>query len=245
MIWLVVWNEKMKIAVVGKIKKEVNNLKKQVKMEGYKIDEKNPEIVISFGGDGSFLIAERMFPSVPKLLIGNKSPCNLCKEHSGDDLKKLLTKIKEKKYKIKTYNKIEARIKRHNEFIKKTAANDIVIRNREPYHALRFSFYINNKKINGELIGDGIIVSTIFGSTGYFESITGKSFKKGFGVGFNNLIKKINPLMLKDEDVIKLKVIRNSAVVSSDNDPLIISIDKNDFVQIKKSKEKVSLIYPE
>ena len=46
----------MNIAVVGKNKDEVDRLKKSLKSFGYVISSKNPEGVISFGGDGTFLV---------------------------------------------------------------------------------------------------------------------------------------------------------------------------------------------
>ena len=68
----------MKIALVGKIKKDIKQLKRQIEFCGYEIVSRNPDVVISFGGDGSFLIAERRFPSVPKLPVRDKSICKRC-----------------------------------------------------------------------------------------------------------------------------------------------------------------------
>jgi len=37
------------------------------------------------------------------------------------------------------------------------------------------------------VVGDGILVATPFGSTGYYRSITGGQFTDGLGVAFNNV----------------------------------------------------------
>jgi NAD+ kinase len=229
----------MKIVVIGKIKKDVDMLKRRIKRcSSCKIVEKNPDFVFSFGGDGSFLIAERIFPLIPKLLIRDRSLCKKCNE---DKLKIVLEKLIHKQFIIKKYYKIEAKIKKQNKLIKKIAVNDIVIRNKEPYHALRFTLRINNKRINDVFIGDGIVTATSFGSTGYFYSITKKNFKEGVGVAFNNVTIKANPLIFKNP-IIKLKIIRNKAVVCSDNDRRTIIIDKGDIVEIRKSKERFKII---
>lgn len=37
--------------------------------KGCTFDEKNPEFVVSYGGDGTLLRAEFLYPSIPKLLL--------------------------------------------------------------------------------------------------------------------------------------------------------------------------------
>jgi len=226
----------MKITVSGKNKKEVELLKKRISsFKGFcNISEKNPDIVITFGGDGSLLYGERKYPGVPKLMLRNKSICKKC---NRGVLRVLLMKLFNKKYKIQEYHKIEARVKGR----KKIGVNEIIIRNSEQFHALRFNVFVNNKKVNEDIIGDGIVVCTPYGSSGYFHSITRKSFKKGIGIAFNNSIKKIAPIILRDS-VVKLKVLRNSGVVSVDNDPRVIKIKEKDVVIIKQSKERFKII---
>ena len=72
------------------------------------------------------------------------------------------------KYKIENQIKLEIIIKGK----KILCLNDFVLRNKNPYEAIRFT--VNGK----EKIGDGVVVSTPFGSTAYFNSITKKKFKK-------------------------------------------------------------------
>jgi NAD+ kinase len=228
----------MRITVVGKVKKDVDKLRKQISVYGYKVAKKGADAVISFGGDGSFLIAERHFPSVPKLIIRDKSICKKC---NAGKLKAILNKLVNRQFTIKKYHKMEAEIKRKDKLTRKKAVNDIVVRNKEPYHALRFILAVNNRGIDREFIGDGIVVATPFGSTGYFYSITGKSFKKGVGIAFNNVTIKTNPLVLKNP-VVRLKVIRNKAVVCSDNDMDTITIGEGDVVEVRESREMFQII---
>ena len=121
------------------------------------------------------------------------------------------------------------------------AVNDIVIRNKNQYEAIRFNVKINNKDLNSKFIGDGIIVSTVFGSTGYFNSITKTTFTKGIGLAFNNILARTYEI-LKEDDVIDLILLKGQALVSADNNKKLISLKENSKIRIKKSKEKAFIV---
>jgi len=229
----------MKIKIMGRDKEDIDLLtKRSKKVKNIKIDEKNPEIIITFGGDGSFLVAERKYPGIPKLILRHKSVCKKCHDGKFEDL---LEKLFKGEYEIKKYPKIEAKIKKGENIIKKIGANDIVVSNRLPYRALRFKLKINNKEIEKEFIGDGVVASTGFGSTGYFHSITRKNFNTGFGLAFNNLTEKTPPVFFNNS-TIKLDIFRNDAYVSSDNDDNMVIIKEGDSVEIKKSNKEFKII---
>ncbi len=217
----------MKVQIVGKNTKD---LEKKVKKLGFELVEKNPEVIISYGGDGTLLSAEREYQGVPKLPIRNKTVCKKCSEHEDEIvLKKLLDGTLE----LKEYRKLETNI----EGKPLLSLNDFVIRSSDPTHTIRF-------KVNkGSLfIGDGIVISTPFGSTGYFKSITQQTFSNGFGVAFNNTTEKQDPLFLKDEDSIKFSLIRGKATLSFDNSPDIFVIDEGSEVLFKLS-DQIAKIY--
>jgi NAD+ kinase len=228
----------MKIAVTGRAGKDVEMLAKQIKACRHQVVKRNPEVVITLGGDGSFLWAERKYPSVPKLMIRNHSICKKCTE---GEVRFLLDRLLSKKYKIKSSPKIEAVIKKKNQTIKKLAANDIVIRNKEQWHALRFTVAVNNKPLRKEYIGDGVVVATPFGSTGYFKSVAGRRFHSGIGLAFNNPTEKAKPIIMKDP-VLKVAIKRNTALLSADNDPKTVSLKPGDSAEIKKSKEEFKIV---
>ena len=58
-----------KIHVVGKDPEKVEKMRTQLAERELEYVESDPDLVISYGGDGIFLIAERIFPGVPKILI--------------------------------------------------------------------------------------------------------------------------------------------------------------------------------
>ena len=225
----------MKIAIYGKTPESKAQLLKEIKKAGFRHDEKHPDLVISYGGDGTFLWAERAYPSVPKALFRYSKICKKC---HNLPIKHALALIKKKKYRITAYPKLEARVG----ITKLLATNDIVIRNSLPTHAVRFTLSVNGKQINGELIGDGIIAATPFGSTAYFHSITRKTFAKGIGIAFNNTTVAHPPLFLPRNAVIKFAVTRGEAFVVADNEPRLIILSPGKSVTIKTSKQKTKLV---
>ncbi|NCS71592.1 MAG: NAD(+)/NADH kinase [Candidatus Aenigmarchaeota archaeon] len=223
----------MKIILFSK-KKVSDELKQEVEWYGFKHSENRPEIIISLGGDGTYLRSERDYPGVPKLIIRYNSICKKCEI---DDLDKALKRLKDGKYKIRENPKLETKIRRR----KLTCVNEFSIRNRYATTALRFYVWVNDERTD-EIIADGIVVSTPFGSTGYYKSLGGKKFDKGIGVGFNNPTKRMKHLIVPENSKISIKVIRGDAVFSSDNDPKVILLEKNEIITIRKSKDAARVI---
>lgn len=218
----------MKIQLVGKNAQDIEPL---VKGLGFEVVTSNPEVILSYGGDGTLLYAERTYPGIPKLPIRNSLICKKCPKH---DEKVLLQNLLNGKLKLKEYKKLETT------FLYTTlyALNDFVIRNRYPIHTIRFKIPPSERLI----LGDGIVVSTPFGSTGYFKSITRKTFDNGFGVAFNNITEEVKPLFLKDNDKVTFKLIRGAATLSFDNNPDIFNIDEGSEITFKLS-DKTAKIY--
>ncbi len=224
----------MKIAIVGKDSYVVRYYKKLLKKSGFVYSHK-PDIVVSLGGDGTLLLAERWYPGVPKLPIRDKSICYNC---DWDSLHAVIRKIKANKYSIEKNMKLQAIAKKR----RTTALNEFTLRNASQIHAIRFEISINGKRIDGTLIGDGIIVSTPFGSTGYFYSITKRKFSNGIGIAFNNLTKNVRPIVLNENARVKIKIVRGTALLSHDNDPHMIRLHEGGVADVRKAKEFARII---
>lgn len=216
----------MKVILTGKNSKNIEELVKSI---GLEIVTSNPEVIISYGGDGTLLASERLYPGIPKFPIRDSRFCNKCAEHKDEVL---LKNLLEDKLQLKEYRKLET------EVLYKTfyALNDFVVRNSSPIHTIRFE--TNNKF----LIGDGIVVSTPFGSSGYFKSITGEAINDGFGLAFNNTTENISPIILKDNQKVNFKLMRGKATLSMDNNPDIFIIDEGSELIFKLSNQ-VAKIY--
>ncbi len=217
----------MKILPYGKNSK---NIEEPVKNLGLQIVNSEPDLIISYGGDGTLLASERKYPGIPKLPIRDSRVCIKCPNHED---KIVLEKLLNGKLKLQEHKKLQTTLL-YKTFL---ALNDFVIRNSDPMHTIRFS--INEGKL---LIGDGIVVATPFGSTGYFKSITRQTFKKGFGVAFNNTTEETSPLILKEKDLINFQLIRGKATLSFDNSPEIFTIDEDSQLEFKLS-DQVAKIY--
>lgn len=221
----------MKVLITGKNSKNIRGLTQEI---GFEIVTDNPDVVISYGGDGTLLYSERIYPGVPKLPIRDSLVYNKCSKHDETALLKDLLKGK---LKLKEYAKLETTIL----YQTLTALNDFVIRNVTPIHAIRFQITGENKL----LIGDGIVLSAPFGSTGYFKSITGDTFKKNWGLAFNNTTEKLSPLFFKEKDTLTFKLIRGTATLSFDNNPDIFNIDEGSELVFKLSAKVAKIYEPE
>lgn len=217
----------MKVLLFGKNAKKIEDL---VKSLGFDIVTSHPDAIITYGGDGTLLSSEREYPGIPKLPLRNSLFCNKCANHEDEVM---LKKLLDGKLKLKKYQKLQTIL--YENFY---ALNDFVIRNSDPTHTIRFKTSASDKL----LIGDGVVIATPFGSSGYFKSITGQSFNQGFGLAFNNTTEKIPPLFLKDEDQVTFNLIRGKATLSMDNNPHIFVIDEGSKLIFKLS-DQVAKIY--
>lgn len=224
----------MKILVYcSKRKKE--EAKKFAKECGFCSEKDSPDIVLCYGGDGTFLKAEADYPNIPKAIIKASQICKQCSSLSNEEV---IEKIKKKKYKIKKMTKIEARAE--GKVLR--AINDIIVHNHDPRHAVRYMLSVNGKQIGGTIIGDGIVVATPFGASGYYRSITDSVFNIGLGLAFNNSTESSDHLVLDDDSKILLKIIRGPATVYADNQKDFIVLKDGDEVEILKSSEQALLI---
>lgn len=218
----------MKILLYGK---ETKNLEELLKKLSFEIVQTEPDVIISYGGDGTLLSSERQFPCIPKLPLRNSQVCNKCPNHEDEIV---LEKLKSSKLKLEEYKKLETEISSEKYY----ALNDFVIRNSDTTHTIRFKTSFTDKL----LIGDGVVISTSFGSTGYFKSITQENFEEGFGVAFNNTTEKINPLFLKEQQVFNFSLTRGNATLSFDNSPDIFTLVEGSELIFKLS-DQIAKIY--
>lgn len=198
---------------------------------GFKVVQENPEVIISYGGDGTILAAEHELPGVPKLALRDSLVCVKCADHED---RTVLQALRAGKLQLVAHQKLGA--SHNNQQI--VALNDIVLRNQKPMHALRFYVQLNDQKIPQELvIGDGIIASTAFGSTGYFHSVTRQMFHTGFAIGFSNSVAAIPPLYFSQADTITVTIVRGLAELSYDNTNEVYNLTEHDVLQITPANQ--------
>lgn len=197
--------------------------------------QKDLNLIICYGGDGTLIGADRLYPNTPKLAIRSSHICAKC--YSPDNLSAILESIKLEHINPHQYIRLQAYFN-HQKLV---ALNDINIKCNHPNLALRFSYAINDISYTN-IIADGLIVSTPFGSSAYFKSITRTIFHQGIGVAVINPTEPILNQVVADDSVVSITIDREKAIICADNNPKIYTLKPGDTVTIKKYS-KPALIY--
>ena len=126
--------------------------------------------------------------------------------------------------------------------VKRYAINDIFIHNMNNVSALRYQVKIDDDIYAREVVGDGVGVSTVHGSTAYYRSITHGSFRVGIGIAFSNSTELLNHLVLKEESIIKVRILRGPSELVFDNSPESVKLSEGDIVTIRKSEKTAQML---
>jgi len=222
----------MKVLIFGEHKNEIEPL---VKSFDFEITESKPDFVISYGGDGTLIRAEHYFPGLPKIILNSGKICKKCSKLNNEEI---LKKIANNDYGLEELLKLEA--KAEDKIL--CAINDIIIHNQDARHAVRYHLLLNNKLIGNEIIGDGIVIATPFGSTAYYRSITDSFFEVGIGVAFNNSTEQADHMVVRDDSEIKIQIIRGPAVVYADNQKECIELNEGAEALVRRSSQTAKVI---
>ena len=150
----------------------------------------------------------------------------------------LLRKVFAGEYIVREEIKVEAIF----EETKIVGLNEIIIHNIDPRRAIRYEIFVNGKKIGDEIIGDGVVISTPHGSTGYYRSITGSFFEVGLGMAYNNSTEQSDHMVLKDCSEIIVKIIRGKAIAYADNNDKEIILNDGQEIIVRKSVNNAKVI---
>ncbi len=237
-------------ALVLRDEEERKNITSIIKSLGFEEEEDTPDFVVCVGGDGTVLVAERLYPSIPKLCFSKSTSCRTRYFHA-EKMTEVLRKVKEGSYEIVEEMKLEAKFDGKT----KKALNELQLHNKKPTHAIRFSVkmeqrdhtHISSKlgdiMVFENVVVDGIIISTPFGSTAYYYSAGGDPFDEGIGVAFNNPHNcRIRPFTVSEDSTILVTLERGDGLLIADNDENWIEIKEGERFTVKKSEEKARFI---
>ncbi|MBN2285563.1 MAG: NAD(+)/NADH kinase [Tissierellales bacterium] len=164
------------IANTNKFSKEIYlQLKQELENHDYFIpDEYHPEaeLNISIGGDGSFLrcLRHNDFPQIP--IIGmNTGNLGFYPELSPKDISSFAIEYSQGHYSINKINLLQCEIYSEKETYTVYALNDIAIKG-DKTKTIHLDIFIDYNHLQ-TVSGDGIIVSTPFGSSAYNYSAGG------------------------------------------------------------------------
>lgn len=210
-----------------------------VEQYGFTLVEKDPDYVMSFGGDGTLILSEFMYPGIPKIVLKDSNICKMCKFGSGTcENEEVLRRVRDGAYTIADVWKLEATANGKTLI----GLNDITVHNTDPRHGIRYKITVDDSIELHEVIGDGIVVATPFGSTGYYRSITDSYFETGIGLAFNNSTEQADHVVLGEERTIVAYITRGPANIYADNQEEVIGLETGDHVTIHKAKEPARIV---
>lgn len=219
----------------------------QRKIPDWIYDEKSPEIVFSFGGDGTMLSAihkyEKIIDNVK--FIGIKSG-HLGFFYSFESLDEALEKFNSNDMVTNKYNLLKYELI-GEQIIEGYALNEIAITN--PIHTQVIDLYIN-KEFFESFRGTGFIISPPAGSTAYSKSMGGsivdptiKAFQLVEIASINNRLYKTisSPLIFSDNYQLSL-VPANIKNLFISVDGIEVPYKSLDKIEIELSKKEVQIM---
>ena len=229
---------------------EAHTLKSLVdSIEGLNLVSKDAEVIICYGGDGTLLAAEQRWPSVPKVPLRNSRRGIRC---ISDPPEEVLTKLVKQELHSEEYLKLECCVKYADPEKRESnllAINEFTVHMGRVNAAVRFKCWFDEKPFgeadDREIIGDGLMVSTPFGSTAYFNEITRGIFSTGIGVAFMYAREKTNHAILPEDTTVRMEISRGPAVLAYDNSSEYIELVEGDQLLIKRHGQPARFLTPQ
>ena len=132
------------------------------------------DLIISVGGDGTFLTAAKFGAINNKPVVGiNLGVLGFLTKIKKDEIESYIDRIIHNKYTLQRRTMLDISIIRDNHILfSKVALNDVVVSRESTSRGIRINSYIDDILLNNYL-ADGIIISTPTGSTAYSFSAGG------------------------------------------------------------------------
>ena len=128
------------------------------------------DMIVSIGGDGTFLNSTRMIKHADKPVIGiNLGTLGFMSDIMPTEIEKFFGEVINNKYKIIDLHLAKCTVNGKYEF---DALNEIVIDKADTIKMVELGIFYN-KEFVGRFFADGVLVSTPTGSTGYSLSAGG------------------------------------------------------------------------
>ena len=223
----------MKVKLLGRF---LDDLKPFIENSGLEVVDEGFDFIITHGGDGALLGAEKEYPGVLKFPIRDERSAQFCKTHSYDYLFDLFKNGKLNEFEL---IKLQGEGKGETVF----GLNDIFLHNKSRASAVRYRVWIDDELYAPEVVGDSVGVSTPMGSTAYYKSITHGIFRVGLGMAFSNSTELVNHIVFDENQTIRIQITRGPAILIGDNDEdNIVELDEGDEVIIKKVRETAHIL---
>ena len=203
-----------------------------------------PDVVICYGGDGTLLTAELTWPGVPKAPIRNSHRGHRCLAHPVPEI---LERLANGGLHRTEFIKLACEVRPAEG--KATgrpylAMNEINVHMGRINSAVRFKLWIDEEPFEDgvEVLGDGFVVSTPFGSTAYFNQITRGVFHTGIGVAFKFIKEPVNHVIVPESVTVRARITRGPAVVAHDNAPEYHDLEQGDELIIQRHSQPATIL---
>jgi NAD+ kinase len=219
------------------------------KHTGLNLVTKDPETVVCFGGDGTLLAAERLWPGVPKVPLRNSRRGVRC---IGAPPEGVIAQLAAGRL----VPHVQLKLACHLDFANsKRPAQQLVALNEVSGHmgrvtsSLRYRVWFDGRAYGSapdhEIIGDGFVVCSPFGSTAYFNQITRGVFWQGIGVAFKYTNEQTTHVIVPEDTAVRVQITRGPAMIAHDSAPEILDADSGDVLTIRRAQETAVLLMPE
>lgn len=138
-----------------------------IRASGKTVDDSNPDVVVAIGGDGTMLSAIRKYRHFGIPFIGiDTGTLGFLNTIMPENLETIVDVFEQKNFRVEKYPTIAVKMSTvDGTTIEDYAFNEAIIRHYEP-RLLHSKIYINGYPFN-YFTGDGLVISTPIGATGY------------------------------------------------------------------------------
>ncbi len=170
---------------------------------------KSCDFVITLGGDGTILYASREIEKYEKPILGiNFGKIGLLTELSIAEFYNSVDKIEKGDFYIIAIHRAKAHIE-HGAHAFPSILNEYVIMTKKPGKILGLEMSVDNEKV-GEILCDGLIISTPIGSSSYALSVGGpivsESVESFVVTPIAPLFRSSFPMIFPSDSIIRVKV---------------------------------------
>ncbi len=209
------------------------------------LTKERPDVVICYGGDGTLLTAELRWPGVPKVPILNSRRGHRCIPKSPREVIRALAR---EELVLTRYTKLECAVfssrRRHNPDFLLTCLNEVNVHMGRINSAVRFKLWINRTPFERgvEIVSDGFIACTAFGSNAYFKAITKGIFTRGIGLAFKATTHPVNHLVVPEETEVRFQITRGPASLAFDNSPEYLHLERGDYITVHRHAQSAHIL---
>ncbi|MBP5584087.1 MAG: NAD(+)/NADH kinase [Bacteroidales bacterium] len=237
------------LLIYSEFKKEIHSRSFSISNipEFTSLEPNDAEIIISLGGDGTFLKCAHLCYKTNIPILGiNFGKLGFLAQTNPDDIDFLIKNIKEKKYTIKQRSILDFSFTTNRKKISGIGLNEITLQKSNAVKLIKINVYIK-KEFLCSFWADGVAISTPTGSTGYSLSlgspILSPDNKSIIITPIAPHTLSIRPIIIPDSETIVLEASGEYTdfLISNDYQSQTVQETKT-TVKIKKSRQKISIV---